>query len=66
MTELANLQRSDERVRQIAGLYEIEKARANRLHLALKELVRQVSSNTGGSMADLITALNNAKNLVNL
>lgn len=62
--ELEQLQQFDERSRQIAGLYAAEKARADALGDALAGVVREISSVTGGSLADLVTAINKAERVL--
>ena len=62
--EFAALRAADERARQLAGLYEAEKRRADKLSDALAEVVRQLSSKTGGSIADLVSAINNAEKIL--
>lgn len=64
MSDLERLMLLDERSRQIAGLYTEAKARADALEVALRDLLRKISSSTGGSIADLIHAVRNAEKLL--
>lgn len=54
MTELQILQRSDDRVRQIAGLYAAEKNRADKLEIALREILKRLPDERGGDLAEAI------------
>jgi hypothetical protein len=62
--EVEILRELDEKMRQIAALYGAEKARADKFKRALVSLIKELSSHTGGSIADLVAAISAAENLV--
>lgn len=69
--ELERLRMMDEKARQLAALYGAEKARADRAEARLKKVesallavLKEIRSETGGSIADLVSAINHAEDVV--
>lgn len=71
MPELERLREMDEKARQLAALYGAEKARADRaearfkkVESALLAVLKELNSETCGSIADLVSAIETAESVI--